>query len=126
MDFWSYVLTAVGVTGFYLAGRKVWWCWYINIANQILWTIYSITTQQWGFLFGVLVYLLVFVPNAIRWTKEHYLKKKWEERPIFAKDADVTVYWPDVRPDYDADHIKKGMVRLPGAVWPPKRKRANG
>jgi len=26
---------------------------------------------------------------------------KWENRPLFALDADVTVYWPDVRPCYD-------------------------
>lgn len=25
----------------------------------------------------------------------------WDERPRFALDADVTVYWPDVRPCYD-------------------------
>lgn len=27
---------------------------------------------------------------------------RWSERPMFALDADVTVYWPDVRPCYDA------------------------
>ena len=26
---------------------------------------------------------------------------KWDERPMFALDADVTVYWPDVRPCYE-------------------------
>lgn len=26
---------------------------------------------------------------------------KWAERPIFALNADVTVYWPDVRPCYE-------------------------
>lgn len=25
---------------------------------------------------------------------------KWADRPMFALDADVTVYWPDVRPCY--------------------------
>lgn len=68
---WSWVLTAVGLIGFYLAGKKVWWCWYVNIANQILWASYSIITQQWGFLVGTGFYLFVFVKNAIVWTKEH-------------------------------------------------------
>lgn len=27
---------------------------------------------------------------------------KWAARPLFALDADVTVYWPDVRPCYEA------------------------
>ena len=26
---------------------------------------------------------------------------KWADRDLFALDADVTVYWPDVRPCYD-------------------------
>lgn len=26
---------------------------------------------------------------------------KWEGRPAFALDADVTVYWPDVRPCWE-------------------------
>lgn len=68
---WSWVLTLIGVSGFWLAGRKVWWAWYINIANQAIWTAYAFVTRQWGFLLGVPIYLAVFVPNAIRWTREH-------------------------------------------------------
>ena len=82
---WSWALTLIGVSGFWLAGRKVWWCWYINIANQILWTTYALVTQQWGFLIGVPIYLSVFVPNAIRWTREHHASKKpavAEEEPV--------------------------------------------
>lgn len=67
---WSWALTLIGVSGFWLAGRKVWWAWYINIANQVLWTAYAVTTEQWGFLMGVPIYLAVFVPNAVRWTRE--------------------------------------------------------
>lgn len=68
---WSWALTLIGVSGFWLAGRKVWWAWYVNIANQALWLAYALTTQQWGFLLGIPVYLAVFVPNALRWTREH-------------------------------------------------------
>ena len=68
---WSWVLTIVGLTCFWLAGRKVWWAWYVGIAGQFLWLIYSITTQQWGFVVGVAAYSLVYVQNAIKWTKEH-------------------------------------------------------
>jgi len=28
---------------------------------------------------------------------------KWADRPMFALDADITVYWPDVRPCYEND-----------------------
>lgn len=66
----TWALTLIGCAGFLLAGRKVWWAWYVNIGNQILWTIYAIVTRQWAFLFGIPIYLSVFIPNAIRWTRE--------------------------------------------------------
>ena len=71
VDIWSWVLTAVGLTCFYLAGRKVWWAWYVGLAGQALWLAYSILTQQWGFLVGVVAYSLVYTRNAAAWTREH-------------------------------------------------------
>jgi hypothetical protein len=68
---WNYIITAVGLAGFYLAGKKVWWCWYVNIFNQILWFTYGVITEQWGFVLGTFFYTFVFVKNAISWTKEH-------------------------------------------------------
>jgi hypothetical protein len=68
---WSWILTAVGLTGFVLAGRKVWWAWYINIACQALWLAYALTTRQYGFVVAAVVYTVVFAQNAIRWTREH-------------------------------------------------------
>lgn len=70
-QYWSWLLTVVGVTGFILAGRKVWWCWYVNIACQGLWITYAIVTKQWGFIVASLVYTVVFAQNALKWTREH-------------------------------------------------------
>ena len=69
--FWSWVLTLTGVTCFFLAGRKVWWAWYVGLAAQVLWLAYSITTQQWGFLIGCVLYTWVYTKNCIAWTREH-------------------------------------------------------
>lgn len=71
-EWWSWALTLIGVTGFWLAGRKVWWCWYVNIANQVLWVAYAVLSQQWGFLLGVPIYLLVFGRNAVHWTRDRH------------------------------------------------------
>lgn len=30
-------------------------------------------------------------------------RNKWKDRPRFAQDADITVYWPDVRPEYEGE-----------------------
>ena len=68
---WSWVLTAVGVTGFVLAGKKIWWAWYINIGCQALWVTYAIVTEQWGFIVASAVYTVVFTRNALAWTREH-------------------------------------------------------
>ncbi len=68
---WSWVLGLIGVVGFFLAGNKIWWCWYVNIFNQILWLIYSIVSGQWGFLAATAVYSVVFTRNAISWTQQH-------------------------------------------------------
>lgn len=66
-----WILSIIGLTGFFLAGKKIWWCWYINIANQILWFVYSITTEQYGFIVAAFFYTFIFVKNAYHWTKEH-------------------------------------------------------
>lgn len=68
---WSGVLTAIGLAGFFLAGKKIWWAWYVNIANQAIWAVYSILSEQWPFLVGVVAYTVIFTKNAIAWTKEH-------------------------------------------------------
>lgn len=72
---WSWILSAVGLVGFFFAGRKVWWAWYINIACQALWFIYAIVSEQYGFIVASLAYTFLFTKNAIAWTKEHFLPK---------------------------------------------------
>lgn len=72
---WSYVLGAVGITGFFLSGKKIWWSWYINLGCQVLWFVYAIVTQQWGFILTAVLYTFVFGKNAIAWTKEHRAEK---------------------------------------------------
>jgi xanthosine utilization system XapX-like protein len=34
-QYWNYIVTFVGLIGFYLGGKKIWWAWYVNIANQM-------------------------------------------------------------------------------------------
>lgn len=68
---WSWLLTLTGVTCFFLAGRKVWWAWYVGLGAQVLWLAYSLITQQWGFLIGCALYGWVYTKNCIDWTREH-------------------------------------------------------
>lgn len=68
---WSWLLTIIGITGFVLAGRKVWWAWYVNIGCQGLWFAYAIVSKQYGFIASALLYTIVFSQNAKKWTKEY-------------------------------------------------------
>lgn len=83
---WSFILTAVGVAGFILAGRKIWWAWYVNIACQALWVAYALGTHQYGFLISAAVYTVVFTMNARNWTCDR-AKKEIPRVPAFGAEA---------------------------------------
>jgi hypothetical protein len=70
MMWWSWILTAGGVLGIYLAGRKSVWGWAVGLAMQLLWVAYAVVTSQWGFIFSALAYGAVYARNWIRWTRE--------------------------------------------------------
>ena len=65
--YWSYLLTAVGVFGLWLAGRKDRRGWMVGIGAQVLWFSYAIATRQWGFIVSCLAYSWVYIKNARAW-----------------------------------------------------------
>lgn len=89
--YWDYILSISGVLGFILAGKKIWWAWYINLGSQFIWFAYSITTQQYGFLIGSSIYFIVFASNAISWTKEHFNKNNVKTAEASTNDPSATV-----------------------------------
>jgi hypothetical protein len=66
---WSRLLTAVGVTGLYLAGSKKRWGWAIGLGAQVLWIAYALSTRQYGFLASVLAYGGVYARNFWSWRR---------------------------------------------------------
>lgn len=70
MEFWSWLLTAVGVTGLWLAGRKNLYGWAIGIGAQVLWVAFALSTQQYGFLVSAGAYGWVYTKNFLRWRAE--------------------------------------------------------
>lgn len=64
---WSVLLTVVGVTGLWVAGRKSAWGWAIGLAAQVLWIAYAVATYQWGFIASALCYGVVYARNAWHW-----------------------------------------------------------
>lgn len=68
--YWSYLLTAVGVLGIWLAGRKSRTGWAVGLSAQVLWIAYALATAQWGFIVSAAVYGSVYARNWVRWTRE--------------------------------------------------------
>jgi len=68
--YWSYLLTAVGVLGLYLAGRRYWWAWLVGLVAQVLWVAYAVATEQWGFIVSAFAYGWVYARNAWRWKSD--------------------------------------------------------
>ena len=64
---WSWLLMAVGVTGVYFSGKQKWWGWLIGFLSEILWMIYAIVTEQYGFIIFAMVYAFIFTKNAYTW-----------------------------------------------------------
>jgi hypothetical protein len=106
--YWSWLLTIVGVTGFILAGRKIWYAWYVNIGCQGLWFTYAIVSHQYGFIAASIVYVVVFSKNAYEWTKEHKSKGRWYPSELSGKIKTI-------RTDEHGLHVESVMPT--GPVW---------
>lgn len=70
---WSCLLTAIGITGWFLVGRKNWRGWAISLGAQVLWITYAIVTAQWGFLASAVLYGSVAAKNLRSWYRADWL-----------------------------------------------------
>ena len=70
MEFWSWILAALGVTGIYFVGKKTIWGWLILCINECLWIIYAIVTQQYGFIFAAIAYATVYIRSYLHWRQD--------------------------------------------------------
>lgn len=66
----SWVLAVIGVSGIYFVGRKDIWGWFVLLFNECLWTVYAITTKQYGFILAAIAYAAVYTRSYIHWSKE--------------------------------------------------------
>ena len=85
--YWSYALTAVGVFGLYLAGRRDRRGWLVGVAAQALWVAYATATRQWGFYISALAYGAVYLKNARAWRRD--VEPDLEREPNDSDDCRV-------------------------------------
>lgn len=79
---WSYLLTAVGVFGLYLAGRKSAWGWAVGLGAQGLWMTYAIVSEQYGFLVSALAYGFIYGKNFVQWREDLRKMRETLERSL--------------------------------------------
>ena len=78
-ELWSWILTAFGIVGLYLAGSKNAYGWIIGLCAQILWLTYAIFTQQYGFIVSAFAYGFVYFRNFHKWTTVEDVEVKTHE-----------------------------------------------
>ena len=87
MQYWSWILAVIGVTGIFFVGRKTIWGWHILLLNEILWITYAVITKQYGFIFSALAYGVVYVKSYMLWRKED-TKAKPIDNTLFENQVD--------------------------------------
>jgi len=68
---WSWILTGIGATGLFVAGRGLWIGWAIGLCGQVPWMIYGATTDQYGFIASAFIYGTVQASNLLHGLKHH-------------------------------------------------------
>lgn len=68
-ELWSWALSALGITGLFFIGQRRWYGFAIGAANESLWLVYAITTQQYGFIIGAVAYGALHIRNMRKWRK---------------------------------------------------------
>lgn len=66
-EVFPYILSVLGITGLLAIGRRLWWGWIIALANECLWILFALATEQHGFLLGAFFYGAVNAYNAVFW-----------------------------------------------------------
>lgn len=70
MEYWSYLLAVIGVSGIFLVGRKTIWGWLILCVNECIWIAYALATKQYGFIIMAVAYASVYVKSYFGWRQD--------------------------------------------------------
>jgi nicotinamide riboside transporter PnuC len=70
MEYWSYLLAIIGVTGIFFVGRKTIWGWLVLCVSECLWIVYALQTKQYGFIISALAYGAVYIKSFVGWRRD--------------------------------------------------------
>lgn len=69
VEYWSWLLAILGVSGMYFVGKKSIWGWPVLLANEVIWVVYALFTQQYGFIVMAIAYAIVYIKSYFEWRK---------------------------------------------------------
>jgi hypothetical protein len=69
VEYWSWLLAVLGVSGMYFVGKKTVWGWLVLLANEAIWVIYALVTEQYGFIVMAVAYAYVYIKSYFEWRK---------------------------------------------------------
>lgn len=71
-----YILSAITIYMFVLAGNKSKYAWAVGLGNQALWLTWIIISSTWGLLPMNLALWFVYARNHFKWNKQALQDKK--------------------------------------------------
>ena len=70
MEYWSWILAAIGVSGIYFVGRKTIWGWLVLLFNEAIWIAFAVVTEQYGFIVSAVAYAAVYIRSYLHWRED--------------------------------------------------------
>ena len=95
---WSYILTAIGVFGLWLAGRKDWRGWRVGLSAQVLWLAYVLLAVgspiAWLAWSGpVVMYVFLRWISGIPFTEAQALRTRGEDYARYQRSTPMLFPW---------------------------------
>lgn len=70
MEYWSWILAVIGVAGIYFVGKKTLWGWFVLLFNEVIWIVYAVITEQYGFIVSAIAYAAVYIKSYLHWRED--------------------------------------------------------
>jgi hypothetical protein len=70
VEYWSWVLAAIGVSGIYFVGKKTIWGWFVLLFSEAVWIVYAVITEQYGFIVSAFAYAAVYIRSYLHWKSD--------------------------------------------------------
>jgi hypothetical protein len=70
LEYWSWILAVIGVAGIYFVGKKTLWGWFVLLFNEVIWIVYAVITEQYGFIVSAIAYAAVYIKSYLHWRED--------------------------------------------------------